>query len=38
VNPQSNKCVDIKDWNPNNDAVLQQWDCSGGANQKWRRG
>lgn len=28
---------DIKDWNPNNDAVLQLWTCSGGANQKWRR-
>jgi hypothetical protein len=38
VNPQANKCVDIKDWNANNDAVLQLWDCSGGANQKWRRG
>jgi streptogrisin C len=38
VNPQSNKCVDVKDWNPNNHAVLVQWDCHGGANQKWRRG
>jgi streptogrisin C len=38
VNPQSNKCVDVKDWNPNNHAVLIQWDCHGGANQKWRRG
>jgi streptogrisin C len=38
VNPQSNKCVDVKDWNPDNHAVLVQWECHGGANQKWRRG
>lgn len=38
VNPQANKCVDIDAWNPNNDAVLIIWECSGGANQKWRRG
>jgi hypothetical protein len=38
VNPQANKCVDIADWNPNNDAVLHMWDCVGGANQKWHRG
>jgi streptogrisin C len=38
VNPQSNKCVDVKDWNSDNGARLQQWDCTGGANQKWYRG
>jgi streptogrisin C len=38
VNPQSNKCVDIDGWNPDNGALLIQWDCTGGANQKWRRG
>jgi streptogrisin C len=38
VNPQSNRCVDIDAWNPNNNAVLIIWDCTGGANQKWRRG
>ena len=38
VNPQANKCVDIKDWNADDGARLQLWDCAGGANQKWRRG
>ncbi|WP_260615247.1 ricin-type beta-trefoil lectin domain protein [Microbispora sp. KK1-11] len=38
VNPQSNKCVDIDAWNPNDGARLIQWECHGGANQKWRRG
>jgi streptogrisin C len=38
VNPQANKCVDIKDWNGNDGAALQLWDCGGTANQKWRRG
>lgn len=38
VNPQSNKCVDVKDWNSANGARLIQFDCHGGANQKWRRG
>ncbi|GIH66024.1 ricin-type beta-trefoil lectin domain protein [Microbispora siamensis] len=38
VNPQSNKCVDIDGWNPNDGARLIQWECHGGANQKWRRG
>ncbi|MGC9665291.1 ricin-type beta-trefoil lectin domain protein [Planosporangium sp. 12N6] len=38
VNPQSNKCVDVKDWDSNNGARLIQWECTGGANQKWRRG
>jgi hypothetical protein len=38
VNPQANKCVDIKDWNGNEGARLQLWDCRGGANQKWHKG
>jgi streptogrisin C len=38
VNPQANKCIDIKDWNGNDGAALQLWDCAGTANQKWRRG
>jgi len=37
VNPQANKCVDIKEWNGNDGAQLHLWDCVGGANQKWRR-
>ncbi|MEO3862696.1 ricin-type beta-trefoil lectin domain protein [Acrocarpospora sp. B8E8] len=37
VNPQSNKCVDVTGWGGTG-TPLQQWDCSGGANQKWRRG
>jgi streptogrisin C len=38
INPQANKCLDIKDWNGNDGAVLQTWDCTGAAIQKWRRG
>jgi hypothetical protein len=38
VNPQANKCVDIKDWNGNEGARLQLWECHGGANQKWHKG
>ena len=38
VNPQANKCVDIDGWNSNWGARLIQWQCTGGANQKWRRG
>lgn len=38
VNPQANKCVDIKDWNGDWGAALQTWDCGGTANQKWHRG
>lgn len=38
VNPQSNKCVDISGWNSSWGAALVQWECTGGANQKWRRG
>jgi streptogrisin C len=38
VNPQSNKCVDVSGWGTANHTPLIQWDCHGGANQKWRRG
>jgi beta-glucanase (GH16 family) len=37
VNVSANRCVDIKDINPNNGAQLQLWDCGGGSNQKWSR-
>ncbi|SNY64390.1 glycoside hydrolase family 16 protein [Paractinoplanes atraurantiacus] len=37
VNVSANRCVDIKDVNPNNGAQLQLWDCGGTANQKWTR-
>jgi streptogrisin C len=35
VNPQSNKCVQVRDWNSDSGAALELWDCTGGANQKW---
>jgi hypothetical protein len=35
LNPQSNKCLDISDWQSDNGAPLQIWDCTGGDNQKW---
>ena len=37
-NPNSNKCVDVRDWNAANGAPLQIWDCNpaGQANQSWR--
>jgi len=38
VNPQANKCVDVKDWNSADGARLHMWECTGGANQKWWRG
>ena len=38
VNPQANKCVDVKDWINANGTKLVQWECHGGANQKWWRG
>ncbi|WP_329430755.1 ricin-type beta-trefoil lectin domain protein [Streptosporangium sp. NBC_01495] len=37
VNPQANKCVDVTGWGGAG-TPLQQWECNGGANQKWRRG
>ncbi|MDG4830510.1 ricin-type beta-trefoil lectin domain protein [Solwaraspora sp. WMMD1047] len=38
VNPQANKCVDVQGWNSADGARLAIWECTGGANQKWRRG
>ncbi|MEU8271352.1 ricin-type beta-trefoil lectin domain protein [Sphaerisporangium sp. NPDC049002] len=37
VNPQANKCVDVTGWGGTG-TPLQQWECNGGANQKWWRG
>jgi len=31
----SNKCVDVKDWNSAVGVRIQQWDCSGNSNQRW---
>ncbi|ACU35798.1 ricin-type beta-trefoil lectin domain protein [Actinosynnema pretiosum subsp. pretiosum] len=37
VNPQANKCVDITgSWGSG--SALQQWECTGKSNQKWRKG
>lgn len=38
VNPQANKCVDVKDWNSAAGTKLVTWTCHGGSNQKWYRG
>jgi hypothetical protein len=35
VNPQADKCLDVKDFNPIDGALLQLWTCGGSANQKW---
>ena len=35
VNPQANKCWDIKDVSSASGAKLHQWECLGAANQKW---
>jgi len=31
----NDKCLDIRDQNPNNGAKVQVWDCWSGANQRW---
>jgi beta-glucanase (GH16 family) len=31
----SGRCVDVANWSTANGTQLQQWDCSGGANQQW---
>ncbi|MEU0344974.1 RICIN domain-containing protein, partial [Streptomyces bobili] len=36
VNPQADKCVDVKDSATGNESKLQLWTCSGTPNQKWR--
>ncbi|MFJ8687806.1 ricin-type beta-trefoil lectin domain protein [Micromonospora wenchangensis] len=38
VNPQANKCVDVLGANSADGTRLVIWECTGGANQKWRRG
>lgn len=35
VNPQANKCVDVKDQKTGNGTRLQLWTCNGQDNQKW---
>ncbi|WP_329140486.1 ricin-type beta-trefoil lectin domain protein [Streptomyces sp. NBC_00670] len=35
VNPQADKCVDVKDQATGNGTRLQLWDCNGQDNQKW---
>ncbi|GAA0400912.1 hypothetical protein GCM10010357_22470 [Streptomyces luteireticuli] len=35
VNANSNKCLDVAGWNTQDWARVQQWDCTGGANQRW---
>jgi hypothetical protein len=37
VNVSANRCVDVKEWNSANGALLQLWDCAGTANQKWTK-
>ncbi|MDX3531217.1 ricin-type beta-trefoil lectin domain protein [Streptomyces sp. ID05-39B] len=36
VNPQADKCVDVKDNGTGNESKLQLWTCAGTPNQKWR--
>ncbi|MFI9583615.1 family 43 glycosylhydrolase [Streptomyces sp. NPDC052236] len=36
VNRNSGKCLDLAGGNTADGANIQQWTCSGGANQKWR--
>ncbi|MEV7597730.1 RICIN domain-containing protein [Kitasatospora sp. NPDC089797] len=35
VNANSGKCLEIADWRTDNGAPARQWDCTGGANQRW---
>ncbi len=37
VNLSANRCVDVRENNPNNGGRLQLWDCAGTPNQKWSR-
>ncbi|MER7704276.1 RICIN domain-containing protein [Kitasatospora sp. NPDC097605] len=36
VNQSSGKCLEVADWRTDDGAPIRQWDCTGGANQKWR--
>lgn len=33
--PTPATCLDVKGQSTSNGAVVQQWSCTGGANQKW---
>jgi glucosylceramidase len=35
VNPQANKCLDVRGNSAADGTRLQTWTCTGGANQKW---
>ncbi|MET8088378.1 ricin-type beta-trefoil lectin domain protein [Micromonospora sp. NPDC005237] len=36
-NPNSGKCLDVRDWNSDDGAPLQIWECAAGqSNQNWR--
>ncbi|MEV7771707.1 RICIN domain-containing protein [Kitasatospora sp. NPDC086791] len=35
VNLNSGKCLEIADWRTDDGAPARQWDCTGGANQRW---
>ncbi|MEU1887674.1 family 16 glycosylhydrolase [Micromonospora sp. WMMD987] len=37
VNLSANRCVDVRDQNPNNGGKLHLWDCLGVSSQKWSR-
>ncbi|MFB7665854.1 RICIN domain-containing protein [Kitasatospora sp. NPDC056138] len=34
-NMNSGKCLEVADWSQSWGAQVRQWDCTGGANQKW---
>ncbi|MFK0014949.1 RICIN domain-containing protein [Streptomyces sp. NPDC091027] len=34
-NKASGKCLEVADWSTANNAVVRQWACTEGANQKW---
>ena len=35
VNVNSGKCLDVANWSRTNNAAVNQFDCHGGANQRW---
>ena len=35
VNANSGKCLDVGNWSRTNNAAVNQFDCHGGANQRW---
>ncbi|MET9375816.1 RICIN domain-containing protein [Streptomyces sp. NPDC002992] len=35
MNIHSGKCLEIGGWGTGNGAAANQWDCTGGNNQKW---